>query len=377
MGQSPPEGEISDNTEKESENLIELNKFWLTKSGEPLEIEQLLPMFKLPEGEDHIHLLDVTDRLSEAKVALEDPSVRALRFALVPSQISEDLFWTLFFYYLDGGTFREKTELKDQPEKTDETRVKESHSTDNVEESMSLKQVETIVSQNSTTVAQQVGDETVAQQVGDESGGCIGGKKSRMGVKKKKKKKRKKRYLVEGNEQEVEALLLKKNFCHLYKIPPQRNAIGHYAEDWNLEKSLWMGTLKIIEPGLEGSRILLRFVNADSSIFLESICANLENGEELLTPVADSSRFWTTFIQPPSNPEKRYAIGFGFAERPCAEDVRFAVADHRDRYLRHSRSKLEKDDNIGPTPVDDLKLPTRSEVVVSCTKVPLLPAPPL
>jgi len=503
MGQSTSERGNPSSSDIETEQLVEMNKFWLNDSGEPLEMEHLLEMFEQPKDAESIQLLDVSDRLPQAMLALEDPSVSALRFSLVPARVSEDLFWTLFFYYLDGGTFHKKKGMghlanKDVGEniggivstvnlkestgrleekeagpqankyesenagdinnsvnsdestgQVDKTEVghlvnkKESENvadflnlinleegttqvegkevghldrennaggivnTVNLEENTSRVQVkeEEVGHRANTKYGENVSDinntanleestsqtdemeikitfknTTAAEQAADESGNCTKAKKIRATAKKNKKKKRNKKYLAEGGEQVVESLLLKKNFCHLYKIPPQRNAIGHYAEDWNLEKSIWMGTLKMIEPGIEGSRILLRFVDADGSIFLESVCADLEKGEELLTPVADSSRFWTTFIQPPSNPEKRYAIGFGFAERPCAEDIRFAVADHRDRYLRHSRGKLKKlesDNDSEPRPADDLTLPRRSEVMVSNIKVPLLPAPPL
>ena len=54
----------------------------------------------------------------------------------------------------------------------------------------------------------------------------------------------------DAKEIDYEQLLLKLPDCFVFKVPPLRSASGHRAEDWELEKPLFVGYLKIYQVSL-------------------------------------------------------------------------------------------------------------------------------
>ena len=48
---------------------------------------------------------------------------------------------------------------------------------------------------------------------------------------------------------QVEELLWTCKECYVYQIPPLKNESGHRANDWDVNKWLWSGALKVTSKG--------------------------------------------------------------------------------------------------------------------------------
>ena len=48
---------------------------------------------------------------------------------------------------------------------------------------------------------------------------------------------------------DVESLLWTCKECYVYQIPPLKNESGHRANDWDVNKWLWSGALKVTSKG--------------------------------------------------------------------------------------------------------------------------------
>ncbi|KAL6536126.1 hypothetical protein OROHE_012970 [Orobanche hederae] len=94
---------------------------------------------------------------------------------------------------------------------------------------------------------------------------------------------------AEEKEEDVEAVelvLFQVSECYVYMIPPRKSAASYRADEWNVNKWSWEGTLKVISKGVE---CIIRMEDKKTGELYAR--ASLRDGEpHPVEPVIDSSR---------------------------------------------------------------------------------------
>ncbi|KAF8391238.1 hypothetical protein HHK36_023540 [Tetracentron sinense] len=141
-------------------------------------------------------------------------------------------------------------------------------------------------------------------------------------------------------EEETEALdlvLFQVPECYVYLIPPRKSAASYRADEWDVNKWAWEGTLKIISKGEEC--IIKLEDKTTRELYAQAF---LRNGEpHPVEPVIDSSRYFVLRIEENIGGRLRHAfIGIGFRERTQAYDFQAALHDHM-KYLNKKKTAEE------------------------------------
>ena len=100
--------------------------------------------------------------------------------------------------------------------------------------------------------------------------------------------------------------------CYVYQIPPLKNESGHRANDWDVNKWLWSGALKVTAKGTTLNVIL--HDPATGELFAS--CPVKQKGDKAVDQVIDSSRYFALRID---DGKGRHAyVGMGFRDRAHA-----------------------------------------------------------
>merc|ERR1719313_1207342 len=91
---------------------------------------------------------------------------------------------------------------------------------------------------------------------------------------------------------DVESLLWTCKECYVYQIPPLKNESGHRANDWDVNKWLWQGKLKVTAKGTTLTIIL----HDPTSGEVFAACPVKEQGSKAVDQVIDSSRYFALRI---------------------------------------------------------------------------------
>lgn len=141
----------------------------------------------------------------------------------------------------------------------------------------------------------------------------------------------------------------------MYKIPPLKNESGHRANDWDVNKWLWSGRLRMAAKGNE----LTIYLEDSETGLLFAACPVREpgTGPTSVETVTDSSRYYVLRIE--DGKGHHQYIGMGFRERPDAYDFSATLADHwkgvrREREAAEISEQIANDASAGPQL--DLKL---------------------
>lgn len=120
-------------------------------------------------------------------------------------------------------------------------------------------------------------------------------------------------------------------------IPPRKSAASYRADEWNVNKWAWEGTLKVVSKGEE---CIIKLEDKKTGELYAR--AFLRNGEpHPVEPVIDSSRYFVLRIEENIGGRLRHAfIGLGFRERPEAYDFQAALHDHM-KYLNKKKTAEE------------------------------------
>ncbi|KAL0300363.1 UNVERIFIED_CONTAM: hypothetical protein Sangu_3124200 [Sesamum angustifolium] len=146
----------------------------------------------------------------------------------------------------------------------------------------------------------------------------------------------------EGEELEeaLELVLFHVSECYVYLIPPRKTAASYRADEWNVNKWAWEGTLKVVSKGEE---CIIRLEDKKTGELYAR--AFLREGEpHPVEPVIDSSR------RPPSA-----CFGIGFRERTEAYDFQAALHDHM-KYLNKKKTAEEMEQQFQNTSSVDYSL---------------------
>uniref|UniRef100_A0A7S2MR18 NECAP PHear domain-containing protein n=1 Tax=Haptolina brevifila TaxID=156173 RepID=A0A7S2MR18_9EUKA len=120
----------------------------------------------------------------------------------------------------------------------------------------------------------------------------------------------------------IETLLWTCKEAYVYQIPPLKNESGHRANDWDVNKWLWQGALKVTATG-ERLNIVL---HDPSTGELFANCPVTEQGSKAVDQVIDSSRYFALRID--DGKGKHAFVGMGFRDRAYAYDFNATMQDH-------------------------------------------------
>ncbi|CAB4268766.1 unnamed protein product [Prunus armeniaca] len=98
----------------------------------------------------------------------------------------------------------------------------------------------------------------------------------------------------EENEAEaLELVLFQVPECYVYLIPPRKSAASYRADEWDVNKWVWEGILKVISKGEE---CIIRLEDKNTSELYAR--AFLRKGEpHPVEPVIDSSRYFVLRVE--------------------------------------------------------------------------------
>ncbi|GAV60146.1 DUF1681 domain-containing protein/Methyltransf_11 domain-containing protein [Cephalotus follicularis] len=137
--------------------------------------------------------------------------------------------------------------------------------------------------------------------------------------------------------QAIELLLFQVSECYVYLIPPRKSAASYRADEWDVNKWAWEGTLKVVSKGEE---CIIRLEDKSTGELYAQ--AFLREGEQHpVESVIDSSRYFVLRIEENFGGRLRHAfIGIGFRERTEAYDFQAALHDHM-KYLNKKKTAEE------------------------------------
>ncbi|KAK6157566.1 hypothetical protein DH2020_011814 [Rehmannia glutinosa] len=161
--------------------------------------------------------------------------------------------------------------------------------------------------------------------------------------------------IEEKEEEEVEAVelvLFQVSECYVYMIPPRKSAASYRADEWNVNKWSWEGSLKVVSKGVE---CIIRLEDKKTGELYAR--AFLRDGEpHPVEPVIDSSRYFVLRVEENIGGRLRHAfIGVGFRERTEAYDFQAALHDHM-KYLNKKKTAEEMEQQYQQTSSFDYSL---------------------
>ncbi|WCJ30939.1 Adaptin ear-binding coat-associated protein 1 NECAP-1 [Euphorbia peplus] len=157
---------------------------------------------------------------------------------------------------------------------------------------------------------------------------------------------------TETVEDAIELILFQVPECYVYLIPPRKSAASYRADEWDVNKWEWEGTLKVISKDEE---CIIRLEDKTTGELYAR--AFLRNGEpHPVETVIDSSRYFVLRVEENIDGRLRHAfIGIGFRERTEAYDFQAALHDHI-KYLDKKRTAEEMEQQFQHTSATDYSL---------------------
>ncbi|KAH6764161.1 Adaptin ear-binding coat-associated protein 1 NECAP-1 [Perilla frutescens var. frutescens] len=99
--------------------------------------------------------------------------------------------------------------------------------------------------------------------------------------------------MVEEQQQAFEPVLFQVPECYVYMIPPRISAASYRADEWNVNKWAWEGSLKVISKGVE---CIIRLEDKTTGELYAR--AFLRDGEPYpVETVIDSSRYFVLQVE--------------------------------------------------------------------------------
>ena len=125
-----------------------------------------------------------------------------------------------------------------------------------------------------------------------------------------------------GSSEDIESLLWTCKECYVYQIPPLKNESGHRANDWDVNKWLWSGAVKVTATG---SKLNIILYDPSSGATFAS-CPVESQSSKAVDQVIDSSRYFALRID--DGKGKHAFVGMGFRDRSYAYDFNATIQDH-------------------------------------------------
>ncbi|XP_071691302.1 uncharacterized protein At1g03900-like [Rutidosis leptorrhynchoides] len=158
----------------------------------------------------------------------------------------------------------------------------------------------------------------------------------------------------------AELILFQVSECYVYLIPPRKTAASYRADEWDINKWAWEGTMKVVSKGEE---CIIRLEDKTTGELYAR--AFLRDGEpHPVEPVIDSSRYFVLRVEENIGGRLRHAfIGIGFRERPQAYDFQAALHDHM-KYLNKKKTAEEMEQQFQHTSSVDYSLKDGETIVL-------------
>lgn len=159
--------------------------------------------------------------------------------------------------------------------------------------------------------------------------------------------------MVDVSDADIESLLWTCKECYVYQIPPLKNESGHRANDWDVNKWLWSGALRLTAKG-DTMSIVLHDPNT-SEIF--ACCPVKDQKSKAVDQVIDSSRYFALRID--DGKGKHAYVGMGFRDRSHAYDFNATMLDHWKGVQRQREAeelRVEMEARAASEPMRDLSL---------------------
>ncbi|KAB5512688.1 hypothetical protein DKX38_029716 [Salix brachista] len=164
----------------------------------------------------------------------------------------------------------------------------------------------------------------------------------------------------------IELILFQVSECYVYLIPPRKSAASYRADEWDVNKWAWEGSMKVLSKGEEC------IIRLEDKITGELYAlAFLRKGElHPVEPVIDSSRYFVLRIEENIGGRLRHAfIGIGFRERTEAYDFQAALHDHMN-YLDKKKTAEEMEQHFQNTSSVDYSIKEGETLVLQMKNKP-------
>ncbi|MCO5570589.1 hypothetical protein L7F22_024314 [Adiantum nelumboides] len=141
---------------------------------------------------------------------------------------------------------------------------------------------------------------------------------------------------IEEDAENAELVLFQVKECYVYLIPPRKSTASYRADEWNINKWDWEGSLKIVSKGVDCT------IKLEDTTSGELYAQAPVRGDQPLPieAVIDSSRFFVLRVEDSSGPQARHAFfGIGFRERLPAYDFQAALHDHVKYVMRKKQAE--------------------------------------
>ncbi|KAL4573268.1 hypothetical protein LXL04_020067 [Taraxacum kok-saghyz] len=163
-----------------------------------------------------------------------------------------------------------------------------------------------------------------------------------------------------GDIEPAELVLFQVPESYVYLIPPRKTAASYRADEWDINKWAWEGTMKVVSKGEE---CIIRLEDKTTGELYAR--AFLRDGEpHPVEPVIDSSRYFVLRVEENIGGRLRHAfIGIGFRERPQAYDFQAALHDHI-KYLDKKKTAEEMEHQFHQTSAVDYSLKDGETIVL-------------
>lgn len=155
-----------------------------------------------------------------------------------------------------------------------------------------------------------------------------------------------------SDAENAELVMFHAKECYVYKIPPRKSAASYRADEWDINRWAWEGSLKVVSKGEECT---IRLEDSKTGeLFAQAPLRR--DGNLPVEAVIDSSRFFVLRIEDGTGSSAKHAfIGIGFRERPLAYDFQAALHDHLN-YLNKKKEAEEMVLEYESKPSSDFKL---------------------
>ncbi|CAM8934925.1 unnamed protein product [Rhodiola kirilowii] len=159
----------------------------------------------------------------------------------------------------------------------------------------------------------------------------------------------------------IELVLFHVSECYVYLIPPRKSAASYRADEWDVNKWTWEGSLKVVSKREE---CIIRLEDKTTGELYAQ--AFLREGElHPVEPVIDSSRYFVLRIEENIDGRRRHAfIGIGFRERTEAYDFQAALHDHM-KYLNKKKTAEEMEQQFQQSSSVDYSLKDGETIVIN------------
>jgi len=171
---------------------------------------------------------------------------------------------------------------------------------------------------------------------------------------------------LKNMDDDYERVLLVKNQCFVYKLPPRPSVSrGYRAADWKLDQPEWTCRMRIVS---KSNKVQVKLEDKVSGNLFAQAPIDEYPGVAIES-VTDSSRYFVLRIMDDSG--RKAFIGVGFQDRGDSFDFNVALQDH----FKQIKNEQELSQNTAPQPNLNLGLKEGQTFTIKLGNKPNKPRP--